>query len=435
MTQPTGPFGFTGPRVAARRDAFLPDRCPVSPRRATGADQRDSLPSHGTPTSMTGPAVLPAARPAGRRAGGRWLAIVAASLLFHATLLDVLPHWSLAPTDEPPNDTPLHVTLAAPEAAVEPPRVVPVIPTPARPAPRPRPRLSPRPRPSQPITPEFVPESTEEVPQVALTAPGPSDRTGTAASAPVAVATTPQPAPDPPAEAPPQAAPPAVAATVPQSARLRYKVLYVDTKNFNTVHYYGVGSIDWSTGDGRYRSGLVAAVDFLLFKVNVLESTSEGSVGPSGLAPDRYTEKPQRRSAVATNFNRDARQSITFSASPATAPLVGGAQDRLSVLFQIGGLLLANPHQSSAGEHLAIPVAGVRGNVETWQFESLGVESIAAGGTTLETTHLRYLPRPDSNDRAIDIWIARNDGYPARVLYTEPNGNTTDLTLDEVTAR
>ena len=224
-------------------------------------------------------------------------------------------------------------------------------------------------------------------------------------------------------------------ALAPTSARLAYKVVAVERKNPNPVFYYGVGSISWTSVDGRYQSDLKAAVDFLLFKVNVLASHSDGAVTAAGLAPDRYTETPRRRSTVATSFNRDARQSISFSSSPTTAPLVSGAQDRLSVLFQIGALLRANPNLAAGGGHIDIPVAGVRGELETWAFETQGIETIEVGPGPLLTAHLRRVPKPGSNDKSIDIWIAHADGgYPARVLYTEPNGSTIEMTLDKIEA-
>ena len=66
---------------------------------------------------------------------------------------------------------------------------------------------------------------------------------------------------------------------------------------------------------------------------------------------------------------------------------------------------------------------------------SQGVEAIETGAGPLSTTHLRRSPKPGSNDRPIDVWIAQqNGGYPAPVLYTEPNGSTVEMTLDPTPA-
>ena len=348
----------------------------------------------------------------GPRRYGRWFAIVVASLLLHLAAFDLLPHWSLQSTDDTPNNEPLRATLMPP--------ITPDVPPPAAPSEQPvaAPRAAPR-----RTMPAFVPESLEAVPAVRASLPAPpAFAIPQAAPPPVAAA---EPAPPPPAPAP-------VAAVAPRSARLSYKVVYVDRKNASPIQYEGVGTIDWSLADGHYRSTLLATVPILFLKVDILAAHSEGAVTPSGIAPDRYTESPRKRPTVATNFNRDARQSVTFSTTQATAPLVPGVQDRLSLLFQIGALLLANGQQ---GSHIDMPVAGVRGDVENWAFENQGVEAIETGSGPLSTTHLRRTPRAGSNDRIIDVWIAQADGgYPARVLYTEPNGSTVEMMLEKIGA-
>ena len=78
-------------------------------------------------------------------------------------------------------------------------------------------------------------------------------------------------------------------------------------------------------------------------------------------------------------------------------------------------------------------MAGVRGDVNTWTFESKGIESIDVGTGALSTAHLTRSPRAGTNDRTIDVWLAHADGgYPARVLYTETNGSTIEMTLDRI---
>ena len=364
---------------------------------------------------------LPTSRPPPRpqrRPGLRWIAIGIVSLLIHLALLDALPRWSLEPEADPPEGEPLRAVLMPPIQPVEP---VVAAAAPAEPPPRPAAKAR---APIGRTTPDaFAPESFDAVPEVAVaTVPG---ATPAAQPAPAPVVT------QQPGEAVPS--PPVTPPVVPpRSARLSYKVVSVDLKNAEPTHYYGVGSIDWSTDDGRYRSELNAALQILFIKVGVLASTSEGLVTPGGLAPDRYTETPRKRATLAVNFNRDARQSVTFSSSAASAPLTPGAQDRLSVLFQIGALLLADTRQAP---RIDLPVAGVRGDVDTWSFDRLGLETLETGAGPLATTHLRRTPRPGTNDRTIDVWIAQSDGgYPARVLYTEPNGTTVEMTLDSIGA-
>jgi hypothetical protein len=364
----------------------------------------------------------------GPRRYRRFAAIAVASLLVHLFALDLLPRWSIPSPDDTAGNHPLRMTLMPPVRVEEPPAAAPQ-------SPQPEPTRKSAPR--RPL-PEFVPDSLEPIPQV---------RAGLSAPAPVGPATpdvvpaiippaTPVTADEPVVPVTPTtpAAPSAVAAVAPRSARLSYTVVYVDRKNASPITYNGVGTIDWTIADGQYRSSLLATVPILFMKVDVLATHSEGSVTASGLAPDRYTESPRKRATVSTNFNRDARQSITYSSTTASAPLVPGVQDRLSLLFQIGALLLANAPQAAAGGRIEMPVAGVRGEAETWVFENQGTESIETGSGPLSTTHLRRTPRPGSNDRIIDVWIAQSDGgYPARVMYTEPSdGSTIEMLLEKI---
>ena len=375
----------------------------------------------------------PAPRIGGRHPW-RWAAIIAFSLLIHVVALDALPQWALEPADPDANNQPLRAIILPPAptpASLEPPP----------PAASPRVRQPVRAQPQAPRAPrlarlpEFVPESLDEVvPNIDVSSNrGASTSTRNPASPvpgnPPATRAAAADVPEQPAS------PPQPDAIAPVSARLDYKVVAVERKNAEPVSYYGVGAIFWASRDGSYQAELKAAVDFLLFKVNVLASHSEGTVTTAGLAPDRYTETPRKRSTVATSFNRDARQSISFSSSATTVPLMPGSQDRLSVLFQIGALLRANPNLAAMGGHIDIPVAGVRGEVETWVFETQGIDTITVGPGSLSTAHLRRVGKPGSNDKTVDIWIAYADGgYPARVLYTEPNGSTVEMTLEKIEA-
>lgn len=355
---------------------------------------------------------------AGRRRW-QWAAILALSILLHLLFLDLLPRWTVAP-DADVDDTPLRARLV--------PLPVPAEPKPDAPVPSPAPVHKQREEPTRPHRPspppEFVPEAL--APSIATVEVGPPTKASPPAATNPAQSTTPATV-EPPAGSPalPDARPP-------QSARLSYKVSAVDEKNFQSVRYYGVGTIDWVVDGARYRSALTAAIDFLLFKANVLASHSEGQVAREGLVPDRYTETPRKRPTLATNFNRDGRQSISFSATEATAPLPPGAQDRLSILFQLSALLAANDALTTAGTRIDVPVAGVR-DAETWTFDVIGIETIDPGHGAIPTVHLRRTPRPGTNDRTIDVWIAQGlGGYPARVLYTEPVGSTIDMTLDRI---
>ena len=368
-----------------------------------------------------------------------WGAIVIASLLAHALALDALPHWTLDTSQTPRRSEPLYAMLvAAPEPTIAPPPQDTTVPA-ARDAARARHHATKR----EPMPEAQIESLSPSIDSVTIT-PGdtvenaPARQPAAASSLSDASPALPAvPATPPPnAVVAPEIAPaPASVATLrteaPASAVLRYKVVGNDTKGGTPITYYGIGSVKWTIADGRYAADMEADLDFLLFKVKVLASHSVGAVDETGLAPDRYTETPRKKSTLATNFNRDARRSITFSASQASTPLVAGAQDRLSVLFQIGALLRANPVLATAGGSIDIPVAGVRGDIEPWTFTTLGTEAIDTGMGKIDAAHLRRVARPNTNDKSVDIWIALSEGgYPARIVYTEQNRSTVEMTLE-----
>lgn len=223
-------------------------------------------------------------------------------------------------------------------------------------------------------------------------------------------------------------------ASLPPSGMLNYTVVGTDPRTSPPSRTFGNGTVTWQHEAGTYSIELQAAIDMLIVSINVLASKSTGIVEEYGLAPARYTESPRRRPTVATNFNRDPASplanTITFSASAGSHPLVPAAQDRLSVIFQLAALLRANPALTTAGQTVSVFVAGVRGDAETWRFTVKGREAIEAGGTLTQALHVQRLPRADSNDRAIDIWYAlEQGGYPVQIRYSEANGSRIDLVL------
>lgn len=263
-------------------------------------------------------------------------------------------------------------------------------------------------------------------------------------AAPAVSAAGAEPAPAPAAATPATPAPPPAPASgaprriaLPDSARLRYEVVASDTRTNPPTTTWGKGDVVWQVGADGYRLDLQASVNLLFLSLDVLVSHSEGRVEPAGLAPLRYTEAPRRRPAVATNFNRDPANplanTITFSASTLSYPLVENAQDRLSVIFQLAGLLRADSGLAMPGRQIPLYVAGVRGDAETWTFTVQGREALQAAGRNLDTVHLRRVPKAASNDRILDLWFAPGaGGYPVQIRYTETNGNRIELVLTAI---
>ena len=80
--------------------------------------------------------------------------------------------------------------------------------------------------------------------------------------------------------------------------------------------------------------------------------------------PTRFGDKG--RSELAAHFQRD-KGIISFSANSPDAPLLKGAQDRLSVVIQISTLLAGDPTRFPLGTMLSFQTVSQR-EAEVWHF-------------------------------------------------------------------
>lgn len=230
----------------------------------------------------------------------------------------------------------------------------------------------------------------------------------------VVAAAPPTKAPDAPAPAPlasADAAPTLSAATVPGSALLRYEV------SSNKLPFTVNGTFKWEQNGSAYD----AQLSYSAFGFS-RSQTSQGSVSATGLAPERFADK--LRNEVAAHFNRAAGK-VTFSANTPDVALQTGAQDRLSVLIQLGAQIAAAPERYAAGTTVSFQTIGPR-DAATWLFTVQAPETLTLPGGELQTLKLVRNPRQDY-DQKVELWLAPALGYlPARIRITEQNGDAID---------
>jgi hypothetical protein len=352
----------------------------------------------------------------------RWIVVLIASVLLHVVAFDwidgsiTLPSWHTAPD---------RVVMAElrPEPAPMPPPVAPVEPVAS-------PKRA-KPRRHKPATAATQPPLEHSAPTLAAESPVGDAVPGTSVEAPAEVTGQPVEAvrdTAPAAEAP-QAETSAATPykfSAPPSAELQYDV---EAQRDNQA-WHGTGSFRWDAAGTDYSVTAEASIR-LIFKITVLNSRSEGKLNDFGIAPVLYSEKPFRKSLTNTHFQHDSHR-ITFSASEASYPYVGGEQDRASVLFQLAGIGLANPEQFKPGAQLAIVVAGPR-DAEPWQIQVLGEEEAELPSGKVRVWHVLRAPRPGSYDSRIDIWLAPDKNwYPVRIRYTYVNADYLDMSLSNI---
>ena len=206
----------------------------------------------------------------------------------------------------------------------------------------------------------------------------------------------------------------------PDSALLKYRV-HGQAKGFD---YWASAELLWAQNGKDYEARLEVSAFLLGSRVQI----SKGTLGEEGLMPTRFGDKT--RSELAAHFQRD-KGIISFSANSPDAPLLKGAQDRLSVVLQLSSMLAADPSRYPAGTMLSFQTVSQR-EAEVWQFlvEKEEVLPLPFGET--QAVKLNRKPRREF-DQHIELWFAPSLGYlPVRLRITNANGDFVDQLLNKV---
>jgi Protein of unknown function (DUF3108) len=233
-------------------------------------------------------------------------------------------------------------------------------------------------------------------------------------------ASAPAPAPAASAPAVPSAGPsqtPVTAMALPGSARLSYAM----TGSAKGLNYHADAELDWNNAGSSYDARMTVSALFL----GARSLTSRGQIGDQGLAPQRFSDKA--RSEVAAHFEPEKNQ-ISFSANTPSVPWIKGAQDRVSVFLQLGGMLKGNPAGFPVGSNISMYTVGPR-DADTWTFLVGAEETLTLPFGVLNTVKLSRQPRREF-DQQVEIWYAPSLGYlPVRSKITQHNGDFVDQQL------
>lgn len=221
-----------------------------------------------------------------------------------------------------------------------------------------------------------------------------------------------------PAAVPPHAAQAASAPVqLPPPARLDFEV----TGRAKGFAYHASAELLWQHDATSYSAHQEIRVLFLGSR----SQDSVGSITVHGLQPRRFGDRSRSESAAHFDF---ANHRVTFSANTPAAPIEAGAQDRLSVFLQLGGMLAAAPERYPAGTRMAMTTVSARG-ADVWTFTVEGEQTLDLPIGTLRAVQLQRLPRRDYDQKA-QLWLAPSLGYlPVRIRLTEANGDFAELNL------
>jgi hypothetical protein len=251
--------------------------------------------------------------------------------------------------------------------------------------------------------------------------------------APIPVTNDPLPPPPPAPEPPPPNAtvvPPngvpgaAVQVTLPA----RVAMTYVMKWRWITLE----GSTLWTLENGRYAVRSEAVQNNT---ITFQTESSEGSVGATGIEPERYSDKRLRSSERATHFQRD-KALVSFSSKTETVPLTVGTQDKLSVRYQIGLLLQGNPQLLQPGRYVDIPVAST-GSVDTWRMVVRGRETLRTDLGDIDTWKVsRESISGNPYEVGVEVWIAPDRLWlPVRIRLTSAKDGEADAILSKFEAQ
>ena len=230
------------------------------------------------------------------------------------------------------------------------------------------------------------------------------------------------PAAQPPVVATAQPALAPSALSIPSSVRLTYKM----TGLSRGLNYHANGELNWLREANRYESSMVVSA----FLLGSRSMTSVGEVTADGLAPKRFGDKA--RNELAAHFDAD-KGKITFSANRPELPWQQGAQDRLSVFFQLAGLLAGQAGAVPTGTRIAIYTVGPR-DADTWTFVIEDIEKLSLPMGEIQALRLTREPKREF-DQKIETWFAPSMSYwPVRIKITQSNGDFVDQQLSGTSA-
>ncbi len=197
------------------------------------------------------------------------------------------------------------------------------------------------------------------------------------------------------------------------------------TFTINGIVNQGDAEVVWQQDGEKYALNMLATYTLLIKTFNVFEQNSTGLVTPQGLQPLRFSDKRRNRSEVAAHFDY-ASQKITFSANKPEVPLLAGAQDRISVIWQLAGLLAAQPARYPPGSTLTVQTVSAS-DAEPWLFTVNETETLNLPAGSHAALRLTRNPRREF-DQKIELWFATDLNYlPARFRFTEANGDYVDV--------
>ena len=212
--------------------------------------------------------------------------------------------------------------------------------------------------------------------------------------------------------------------TLPPSADLSYRTTATMKLMGLPVTLHGRTTIRWRLDDGHYES-------HLHIDTGGFDQVSRGKLATDGsLMPERYEEKRPFHDPDYVDIDWAHRRIQFGGGTPAQAP-VAGAQDRLSLQFELTRLLQRYPEQFAPGTTHSINLIGTH-DVDPWSFGSAEDKSVDTGRGAMRAVRFSARRTVRDVEETIDVWLGADLRWlPIRIRMVDRKGSIIDSVLED----
>lgn len=181
--------------------------------------------------------------------------------------------------------------------------------------------------------------------------------------------------------------------------------------------------MEWAVTQDRYEAKLKYSLPLIGHRTQ----TSKGTWTTQGLMPEFFVESTTKRQTDLAFYWTDKKVHRNHALYHEDLQL--GAQDTLSVFFEMGLRTAQLSAQNTTPASMTVNVVGTR-KVEDWTFRFLGIETLDLPAGQFKTWHWQRPATADDKGVATDIWLAPSLGFlPVRIRLSQSNGDVMDQRL------
>lgn len=200
----------------------------------------------------------------------------------------------------------------------------------------------------------------------------------------------------------------------------------------------GTAQVEWLREGSRYQMHLDVLVGPSFAPLMQRRMTSEGEIGPQGLAPRRYDERTRiafgspREATLHFEPAAPAGPATVLLATGARVPALPGVQDSASQLVQLTYLFATGASPLVAGHRIDLPLALPR-RMDRWVYAVIGEEELRTPFGAVRTWHVKPQREGDASALSVEAWFAPALRYlPIRIVIRQGQEDHLDLQVDRL---